>query len=219
LFLDELEQLAWRPSVFNDELFNAWLELGQTGQLGFMTTSHTTPAEFMAQGSFSSRFHELFQHLELGLMDQVDARSLLELPLQRAGMAIPDGAVDFFLARAGPHPFFLHLVGLYLYDSLASDKFSRSEVDRCFETAALPYWQEMWDSLSPLAQDHYPGTKVSAVSGMPARQLRILANKGLVIANRDGYRPFSDGFANWVNRQQDASAAALAAVPGPTINV
>ena len=217
MFLDELEQLAWRPEVFNDEFFNAWLELGRVGNVNIVTTAHATPADLLAQGGLASRFHGLFQHLELGLMDQVDARSLLEVPMQRAGMAIPDGAVEYLLARAGPHPFFLQIVGFYFYDFLAQEKFSRGEVARCFETAALPYWQEMWDSLSPLAQSHFPGTRVSAARGVPARQLQILANKGLVIADGGGYRPFSDGFANWVERQQAASAAASTAVSGPEI--
>ena len=46
--------------------------------------------------------------------------------------------------------------------------------------------------------------------GMGGRQMRILANRGLVVAEDDGFRPFSDGFARWLARMQAAFEAAAA---------
>ena len=43
---------------------------------------------------------------------------------------------------------------------------------------------------------------------MAARQLRLLANRGLIIADGSGFRPFSDGFATWVRRLRAAGEAA-----------
>ncbi len=214
LFLDELEQLVWRPSLFGDSFFEVWRELGHDGQLGFALTSHASPAELLAQNGFTSSFYTLLQPLDLGLLDTAAARDMMAVPLQRAGIDVPDGAVDYFVDKAGPHPFFLQLAGHYLYDALARRSYSRGEVDRLFTTAAEPFWQELWDSLTPLTQEYYPTTLSSAVDGMAGRQLRIIANKGLAIADEEGVRPFSAGFADWLGRMRAAvEAAAAVAVP------
>lgn len=210
LFLDELEQLVWRPGVFDDALFDAWLELGREGAIGFAATAHVAPAELFAQGGYQTRFYELFRQFDLGLLDGDAARALLTVPAERAGLTVPDGAVEALLAQAGPQPFFLQLAGYYLLAALAAGAFDPAAVMRRFQTAAAPHWQELWDSLSPLAQSHYPTARVSDTGGMAARQLRLLANRGLVVADGSGFRPFSDGFAAWVGRLRAASEAAAA---------
>lgn len=215
LLLDELEQLTWRPSSFDDGLFAAWHELGREGQLRFATSAHSSPADLLAQGGYQSRFFELFQQINLGLLDEQSARDLLIFPVQRAGLKLPDGAAEYLYLHAGPHPFFLQLAGYYLFDALAKSSYTRGEVIRRFEIAAEPYWHELWDSLSPLAQSHFPSSTIRVADGMGGRQLRILANRGVVIADEGGYRPFSDGFARWLTRMQAAMQSA-AAVPAPT---
>lgn len=216
LFLDELEQLAWRPRVFNDNLLNAWYELGNERLLGFAVTGHASPADLLVQGELNSKFYELFQQLDLGLLDEQAARDLLTMPSLDAGLTLPDGAVDHLLAQAGPHPFFLHLAGYYLFDALSNNVYSRSEVTDRFESAAEPYWQELWDSISPLAQAHYPSRHIKVTVSMSVRQLRILDRKGLVIADNTGFRPFSEGFARWLRRMRAATeAAAAVANPAP----
>ena len=45
------------------------------------------------------------------------------------------------------------------------------------------------------------------------RQLRILANRGLVVPDEDGFRPFSGGFAGWLARMKAAVQAAAEVVP------
>ena len=213
LFLDELEQLVWRPAVFDDALFNAWLELGREGAIGFAITAHVAPAELLAQAGYGTRFYELFRQLDLGLLDDEAARALLVAPAERAGLAVPAGAAEALLAQAGPQPFFLQLAGHYLFEALAGDAFDPAAVVRRFQAAAAPHWQELWDSLSPLAQSYYPTARASAAGGMAARQLRLLANRGLVVADDSGFRPFADGFAAWVGRLRAASEAAAAAQP------
>jgi hypothetical protein len=208
LFLDELEQLVWRPAVFDDNLFDAWLELGREGAIGFATTAHTAPAELFAQAGYRTRFYELFRQLDLGLLDDAAARVLLTGPAARAGLVVPSAAVDALLAQAGPHPFFLQLAGLYLFEALAGGGDATEAVQHRFQTAATPHWQELWDSLSPLAQNHFPTEAARTPTGMAARQMRILANRGLLIAEGDDFRPFSEGFAAWLRRQRAAERAA-----------
>lgn len=216
LFLDELEQLAWRPAIFNDEFFGVWHELGREKVLGLAITAHSSPADLLAQGEYNTRLYELFQQHNLGLLDEQAARDLLAIPPAAAGLAVPEGAVEYLYLHAGPHPFFLQLAGHYLFDSLARSAYSRGEVIRQFEIAAEPYWQETWESLSPLAQAHYPSRLVRTADGMGGRQLRILANRGLVIGDESGFQPFSDGFARWLSRMQAAlQAAASVSVPSP----
>ena len=209
LFLDELEQLLWRPGIFGDDLLDAWLALGRAGVVGFAVTAHVAPVELLAQAGYRSRFYELFRRGDVGLLDAAAARALLTAPAERAGLVVPDDAADELLAQAGPHPFYLHLAGLYLFEAL-SRSYSQAEAWRRFQAAAAPHWQELWDSLSPLAQSHYPTLPTKSADGMAARQLRLLANRGLVIADGNGFRPFSDGFATWVRRQRAAGEAVAA---------
>lgn len=211
LLLDEFEQLVWRPSAFDDGLFDAWHELGREGAVTFALTAHFTPADLLKQGGYQSGFYELFQPVSLGLLDEPAARALLTEPIRAAGFNVPLGADEYLYLHAGPHPFFLHLAGYYLFDALAKSSYSRGEVIRQFEIAAEPYWQEMWESLSPLAQTHYPSSLIRVAEGMSGRQLRILANKGFIIADEVGYRPFSEGFARWLARMQVAMQAVEAA--------
>lgn len=211
LFLDEFEQLVWRKATFDDPLLDAWHELGREGLMGLALTGHTSPADLLAQQGFTTRFYELFRQLDLGLLDEPAAREVLTVPLQRAGLAIPEGAVEHLLAQAGPHPFFLQLAGLYLFDSVAQSTYARAEVTRRFEAAAEPFWQELWESLSPLAQAHYPLGSARTGDGIGGRQQRILANKGLLLAGETGLQPFSEGFARWLRRMQAAMAAAAEA--------
>jgi len=217
LFLDELEQATWRPLVFEDGLFDAWLELGRERQMAIALTAHSTPADLMAQGGYRSRFYELFRQLDLSLLDDVAARALLRVPAERAGLTVPEGAAGYLVDLAGPHPFFLQLAGLYLYEGLARQSYSRAQVTEQFQAAAAPYWQELWDSLSPLAQAHYPLSATMEPEGLAGRQLRILTNKGLVIADRAAYRPFSAGFAAWLRRVRAAGEAAAAVTVAATV--
>lgn len=210
LFLDELEQLVWRPSTFDDGLFDAWHELGGEGRLGFALSSHASVADLLAQNGFTSGFYELFQPLNLGLLEDTAARDMLAVPLRRAGIEAPDGTIDYFLDKAGPHPFFLQIAGHYLFDSLARRSYSRSEVNTLFTTAAEPLWQDLWESMTPLAQEHYPTGLSSINEGMAGRQLRIIANKGLAVVDEEGFRPFSAGFADWLGRMRAAVEAAAA---------
>ena len=217
LFLDELEQLTWRPGVFDDAFFAAFNELGREGLVTYATTAHSSPADVMAQAELKSDFFDLFQTVNVGLLDEKAARDLLVVPIRRAGLNVPDGAEEYLYLHAGPHPFFLHLAGLYFFEALAGDNYSRGEVIRRFDIAAEPFWQELWDSLSPLAQSHYPAgpTGMAVGTGMGSRQLRKLANRGLVIADEGKFRPFSEGFARWLARLQAALEAAAAVTATP----
>ena len=210
LFVDELEQLTWRPANFDEGFFAAWHELGREGLVQFVVAAHSTPADVLAQAESQSTFYAIFQPVHLGLLDETAARSLLTIPIRRAEMSVPDGAVERLYLHAGPHPFFLHLAGLYLFDAIAGGNYSRGEVVRQFEIAAEPFWQELWESISPLAQSHYLAALMRMPVGMGGRQMRILANRGLVVAEDDGFRPFSDGFARWLARMQAAFEAAAA---------
>lgn len=212
LLLDELEQLTWRPAIFDDDLFGAWHELGREKLVGFAVTAHTSLLDLSAQGEYRPQFFELLQQINLGLLDETAARQLLSEPCRAAGFVVPEGAVEYLYLHAGPHPFFLQLAGFYLFEALAQSIYSRGEVIRQFEMAAEPYWQEMWESLSPLAQAHFPTSQARMSDGMGGRQLRIMANRGLVFADDSGFHPFSDGFARWLARMQAAieSAAAVA---------
>jgi hypothetical protein len=180
----------------------------------------------LAQNDSQSRIYEVLQPLEVGLLADDAARAMLAVPIERQKLSLPAGAVDHLLALAGPQPFFLQLAGYYLYESLFRREYTRDHVARKFKTAAAPFWQEMWASLSPLAKAHFPLTPAPAIpkeaamdeeATMAARQRRILSRRCVVIEDDRGCRPFSEGFAEHVRRlkEAEATAAALAAALNP----
>lgn len=211
LLLDELEQLVWRPALFNDGVFETWRSLANAGLICFVITSHGPPADLMIQNGFKSRFYELFIPINPGLLDNVAAREMLVVPTKRAKLELSDFATDYFLDKAGPHPFFLQMAGYYLFDALARQEYSRGKVESFFNAAAEPFWQEMWDSMSPLGQEYYPASLMMAGKGMGGRQRRIMAGKGLAIIEDEQVKPFSSSFADWLGRLRAAVGVVTAA--------
>jgi hypothetical protein len=196
--LDGLEQLVLRPEEFNDELFEVWRELAKAKKMLIVATSERPLADLFRQANMATKFYTLFQQLDLGLLDEQAARDLLTIPAQQRGLKIPAGAASHLLQLCGPHPLYLQIAGKHLFDGLAVQSYSWAEVKARFTQAADPYWQALWRSLSPLAQEYFPLKEVIPSTTLATRQYRLLAAKGVVIQEGERFRPFSEGFAFWV---------------------
>lgn len=198
LCLDGLEQLLERPEEFGDPLFEVWHELAAQGKIRLVTTSQRPLADLFRQADMGTKFYSLFQQLDLGLLEEQAARDLLTIPAQQRGLAIPAGAVSHLLQLCGPHPLYLQIAGKFLFDGLAVRSYSWATVREQFTRAAEPHWQALWQSLTPLAQQHFPLKESIPATTIAIRQCRQLAARGVVIQEGERFRPFSEGFAFWV---------------------
>lgn len=213
LALDDLEQLAWRPRTFDPVLISTLKRLASEQIITILGGSRLPQAEHVAPADAPdlvalADFAALFRPLDLGLLDGEAARATLVEPLVARGLRSPEGAADHLLDLCGPHPFFLHLGGLYLYEGLSRRSYSRALVAEQFQAAAEPFWQELFESLSPPAQAQLLAAGQPPASPVAERQMRIMANRGVLLPESGGYRPFSQGFARWLARMKAARQAA-----------
>jgi hypothetical protein len=196
--LDGFEQLAQRPEAFDNSFFETWRLLAEERQVLLITTSQRPLADLFRQADRTTKFYTSFKQLDLGLLDEQAAHELLTVPAQRRGLVIPAGATSHLLQLCGPHPLYLQIAAKYLFDGLAVHSYSWADLKEHFTGTAEPYWRALWQGLSPLAREYFPLKPIVPASAVAARQYRLLAVKGLVIQEGERYRPFSDGFANWV---------------------
>lgn len=204
LLLDEFEQIAWRVPVFGTELFDTLERLVRQGLLRLVTGSQESPADLMLRANLKSELYRELKHFDLGLLDKTAAHELLTVPMAGAIHPVETRAVDQLLALAGAHPFYLQLAGRLLYDTVAQPDYAPADVSIRFRVAAEPFWAELWDSLSPLARAALlPESKRAEL--IPAgRVMRQLSVRGVVVPADEGYRPFSEGFAIWLESQAAA---------------
>lgn len=207
LILDDVEQLAWRPRTLGEGLVDGLRALAAEQQVTLVVASTAPLGEIFMPGHTSGPFAALFRQLDLSLLDDESARTLMRRP--EAGLEGISPASDDLIALAGPHPFYLHLAGHYLVCGT-----NEKPPADCFSAAAEPFFQDLWESLSPLAQAALMAKSPTA-SPVTARQLRILANRGVLVSEGDGYRPFSRAFEAWLNRLAAAKVAMLAPAPVP----
>lgn len=212
LLLDEFEQIAWRVPVFGNELFDLLERLVRQGELRLVTGSQETPADLMLRANLPSELYRELKQLDLGLLDPEAARDLLTRPLAGAAHPVDSQAVEQLLALAGDHPFYLQLAGRLLYDTVAQPDYAPAGTSIRFRVAAEPFWAELWESLSPLARAALlPESKHGELIS-PGRVMRQLSVRGVVVPADHGYRPFSEGFAIWLESQ---AAAVTARPPAP----
>lgn len=208
LLLDEFEHIAWRASLFGPDFFAMLQRLARSGHLLIVTGSHEAPADLMLRADLASNLYRELLRLDLGLLEEDAARALLTEPLSRAPRSAEEKTVATLLALAGPHPFYLQLAGRLLYDTLSQPDYGPANVETRFRVAAEPFWSDLWDSLSPLAQSVLlPG---SSPPDIPlGRYTRQLETRGILKPARDGFQLFSEGFANWLTAQQAAHVYGL----------
>lgn len=213
LMIDHLEQLVWRPRAFDPALPETLRELAADGIITLLATSRLPAAELTTAAPENRRetltdLLRLLRPFDLSLLDADAALALASEPLGASGLAVPDDAAAHLLEIAGPHPFFLHLAGHFLFEELSQGAYDREAFDARFAAAAEPFWQQSWESLSPLAQSQFITDTTRPDSPIAARQMRILANRGLLLPEGDSYRPFSRGMGAWLGRLRSAQSVA-----------
>ena len=208
LCLDEFENLTTRPSEFTSAVFESWRALGNAGQIAFLTASQRPLADLIASGGLTSNFDNIFVQLDLGLLDEAAARRLLTDPAARQGVAIPTAAVAALLDLCGRHPFYLQMAAFNLFDALTAGPYEWERVRADFIWDADRHWDGLWRSLTPQEQ----AALTPAASPPPGRLRRALQRRGLLMRLGDDYRPFSQGFAGWI---EELPPAVLPTNPEP----
>ncbi len=201
LCLDEFENLTKRPAQFNDDVFESWRALGNAGQLAFITVSQQSLSELIKSGGLTSNFDNIFNQLDLTLLDKVPARDLLTTPLTRTGLDVDRAVIDDLLAYCGPHPFYLQMAGFYLCDALANSPFTTAQVKENFTQEVAHHWHGLWYSLTRAEQYAFQQLSLIGKDALLQVSYRALLRKGILLAEDNTYIPFSIGFTQWVQQQ------------------
>jgi hypothetical protein len=201
LCLDDVEVLLERPSEFNDKLFSTWRALGEARQLAFVTASQRPLTDIFKEANRATRFPTLFRQLNLGLLGQDAAYELLNEPMARQGLVVPAAAFEQLLALCGPHPFYLQVAAVSLFQDLLAGHYRAGLLAEQFRRQAEPHWRDLWQSLSPLAQTLLSLPLKPDAPARIAREYRLLAQQGVLVEENGRYRHFSQGFAGWVQNE------------------
>ena len=178
-----------------DGTWVAWESLLAEGIITVVTASRRPLAELQ----LSPTLHRLLRRVDVGLLPETAVSDLLTLPITRAGLDVPEGLVPQLHKLCGSHPLYLHIAGHLLFAGLSVRSYSWATLRDGFMAQARPYWQVLWDSLSAGQQLALQ----TAVRPQPfpaplQRTAQVLLRQGLLLEERGEYRPFSQGFGDWL---------------------
>jgi len=204
VLLDEFEGVLANPAEFDDKVFESWYRLASSGQILFIAASKRQLSE-LANGHLAnengavSDFIKLFDQLELSLLEESAALSLLVKPAESNGIKVPESIARDVLSLSGHHPHFLQLAGGILFAHLAKRSYKFEILRTEFARQAEFYWRELWQSLSPQQQNSISIPLSKNAPLVIRRQYRSLVEKGVLVQIDDGHRFFSQGFADRIN--------------------
>ncbi|MCB8943277.1 MAG: hypothetical protein H6658_05940 [Ardenticatenaceae bacterium] len=204
LCLDDVKVLLERPSEFPNDLFDTWHTLAQNRQMAFVTASQRPLADIFTQANRTSRFPALFRQINLGLLSQDAAYKLLNEPMARQNIVVPNAAFEQLLALCGPHPFYLQMAASYLFQDLLIGHYQPEPLAERFRRQAEPHWRGLWQSLPSLAQTLLSLPIKPDAPARIAREYRLLVQLGVLVEEGDRYRHFSQGFADWVKTEAES---------------
>jgi hypothetical protein len=204
LCLDDVEVLLERPAEFSSNLFTIWRTLGEARQMAFVTASQRPLTDIFKETNRATRFSTLFRQLNLGLLGQDAAYALLNEPMARQGLVVPAAAFEQLLALCGPHPFYLQLAAVSLFQDLLAGHYRAEPLAGQFRRQAEPHWRDLWQSLSPLSQTLLSLPLKPDAPARIAREYRSLVQQGVLVEENGRYRLFSQGFADWVQTEAES---------------
>lgn len=201
LMLDEFESLATNAAFdagFYGELRSLAGELGVV----YITTSKQGLYDLTYRHSdtLSSPFFNIFSEERLNLMPPAEARHVLDhLSGLPHGRQFSAAQINFCLKYAGPHPFFLQVIGSYLYALRAeplTDADLEQQVLRRFKAEAEDHFRYLWSQLDAVEKG---GLRSLQTADADIR--RRLAQKALIQHSENGrVQPFSHAFAEFIQR-------------------
>ncbi len=202
LLLDEFESLARNPQ-FEPDFYGELRSLA--GELGLvmLTAGKRSLYDLTYEDSstLSSPFFNIFSEMQVGLLSGDDARQILRELSGRSGGPFSPEEIDWALELAGPHPFFIQVMGWHLFETPGRGEPRTAEtyelIRKRFAAEAEDHYRYIWSSLSPAEQ--------AGLLGLPSANealLKVLKAKSLVREEDDHLLPFGDAFAAFLERER-----------------
>jgi len=215
LLLDEFEAIT-KNLNFGADFFAFLRSMANTQEIAYVTTSARNLQELChTQEIADSPFFNIFSNLHLGPFARREARELIEKPSAQAGVSLGEH-VDAILKMAGYLPFFLQIVCSTFFDHLVEredEPVDLEEVTEAYLEEAGVHFQYIWEEFDPdQRRSCWDVVRGSRIPQEREHVLRELMRRGYIAEEGDGYRVFSNLFAEWMRERgfQEAAEATRA---------
>jgi len=127
-----------------------------------------------------SPFFNIFAVHEVGPLDLDEARELILLPSEKAGLPFTSEEVDWVIKLAGRHPFFIQQVCNFFFEEKClhdSSEVNRKRIKNQAYRALEPHFNDFWNNFSPTEQEQLKHE--ARMATMPQRALPELSESSL----------------------------------------
>lgn len=214
LLLDEFENVT-RNQNFTPDFFYGLRSLAIHHRLALITSSRRELIELTHSEEIrSSPFFNIFANINVRLLNDQDARALIDNALSETDVHFTHAEIERVLRAAGTHPFFLQTACHFLYQAHregwnAADRLAY--LAREFSAQAMPHLSEYWRHCDERERivlaaaallETRDGTYLPAqLASFLARSDRVLAQldkRALVVARGNTFAPFNELFTTWI---------------------
>ena len=148
LLMDAIDSIT-RNQSFKPDFFTFLRGLATMGKVSYVTGSMSPLYDSCHEAIKTSPFFNIFLTHQLEALTPDEAHELIVVPAQRAGIQFSEQEIQWVLAQAGRHPFFLQRVCHYLFEEKnASQLVDLSHVSAQAYKDLLPHFQYTWQCLS-----------------------------------------------------------------------
>ena len=221
LLLDEFERVTQNPA-FDVDFFSGLRATAIHHNLALIPSSRRELIELTHSKEVQdSPFFNIFSNVTLKLFSEAEARELLGTYLTGHRVHFTEQEIVYLLEAAGPHPYFLQMLGYHLYeahrDGLEPEA-RRQYIEEKFYEGTGPMFSVYWEysppyqrimlvvlALRALARaDFNEGDTLDDLKQFYQRAERTLSSleKRSLILDDDAvpnrYRPFSVVFCRWI---------------------
>ena len=154
LLMDAFDKVTLNQ-YFDYEFFAFLRAHASAGLVSYVTSSVAPLYEVSHSGIAGSPFFNIFSTCKLGALLPEEAKALITMPAQQAGMPFSDSEVDLVLKLAGRHPFFLQRICYLLYEQkLLQDngKINIQDLKNQAYRELNPVFEDIWGQLSDAQQ-------------------------------------------------------------------
>lgn len=201
LCCDEFEMLSQNPR-FDTDFFTYLRGLCSNYDLALVTSSRASLFDLCHQGNLqTSQFWNIFVEQPLGLMQEIEAHTLITKPFAQAGGIITEEDVAFVLDLAGRHPFFIQIACYYLFKTAsASQTLDYAIIERCFLDEAHRHYIYAWKQLNEVEQVALANL-LQTDSTVKPDIFRRLQRNALVVGNSESPSLVSSGWRRFIQAQ------------------
>ena len=200
LCLDEFEMLS-QNEQYSVDFFTYLRGLCSNYDLALITSSRTSLYELCHQGGLqTSQFWNIFVELNLGLLPEAEAISLICEPFAHIGRELAQEEIGFVQEWAGHHPFFIQTCCYHLFTN------PLAEVTTRFMAEAEPHLAYAYRQLTADQQTILQQLAAQQATDLNQQAFLALQRQGVVVGTAEQPQLASRGWQEFLQHLPDQGA-------------